>query len=127
MSLLASVRRTPNASIPQVVVGTLVTLFALLSAQMAGLTAYVDTFGKPGGITRDGYDTLGRPVTQWAELWQEFGPLLWGVYAFGLLFAAAYMWRLILTRPPRLGWTMAPVLLVASFAFWALELERFYS
>src|ERR1700712_1819473 len=113
MSLIQSRRppRRTNASIPEVVVGTLVTLFALLSVQMSALTAYVDTLGQPGGLDSNKVDELGRPLSGWSQTWHEYRPLLWGVYALVLLVMVVWMWRLILTRPPRVGWALVPVIL----------------
>ena len=127
MSLLApSVRRTPNASITQVVAGTLVSLFALLSVQMSALTAYVDVFGAPDGPGRS-YDELGRRFTGISQAWHQFGSLLWAVYAIALLVGVIWMWRLILTKPPRAAWGFIPLVLGASAVFWLLNLDRFYS
>jgi hypothetical protein len=129
MSLIQSrrpVRRT-NASISQVVAGALVTLFALLSVQMSALTAYVDTVGQPGGLGGTNVDELGHPLSGWPQAWHEYGPLLWAVYAVALLLVVIWMWRLILTHPPRVGWMLVPAVLALSGAFWALNLDRFYS
>jgi hypothetical protein len=129
MSLIESARRAPhrNASIPQVVVGGLVSLGTLLTVQMAALTAYVDVFGGPGGLKAQRYDELGRPFTGFAQVWAEYGPLLWGVYALGLLVGLVLMWRTILTRPPRAGWGYVPVLIAACAVFWVLNADRFLS
>jgi hypothetical protein len=125
MSTLASVRRTPNASITQVVAGVLVSLFAMLTVQMSALTAYVDVFGSPDGPGRS-YDELGRRFTGVSQAWHQFGSLLWGVYAVALLIGVAWMWRLILTRPPRAAWAFIPAALAVSAVFWLLNLDRFY-
>jgi hypothetical protein len=129
MSLIQSRQssRPTNASIPEVVVGALVTLFSLLTVQMSALTAYVDTVGQPGGLSSNKVDELGQPLYGWSQRWHEYGPLLWGVYALALLVLVVWMWRLIMTRPPRVGWALVPVLLAISSVFWALNLDRFYS
>jgi hypothetical protein len=127
MSLIESrrpVRRT-QASIPQIVVGTLVSLLAMLSVQMSALTAYVDVFAGPGGIKAQKYDELGRRYTGWAQFWHQYGSLLWGVYALVLLLTVVWMWRAILTRPRQGAWGIVPVVLVLSLVFWALNLDRF--
>jgi hypothetical protein len=116
-----------NASIPEVVVGTLLTLAALLTVQMAALTAWVDTFGSPGGFGRDQVDRLGRPLSGWSQTWQEFGPLLWAVYAVALLGVVAWLWRAILTKQPRAAWAVVTVLVAATAVFWVFNLDRFYA
>src|SRR3954447_24368463 len=100
--LLPVRRRT--ASIPQVVAGTLVSLLALLTVQLSALTAWLDTFGMPGGFRRDRVDELGQPLAGWSQLWHQFGPLLWAVHAAVLLGAVFWMWRTILTRSSRGAW-----------------------
>jgi|tagenome__1003787_1003787.scaffolds.fasta_scaffold20933962_3 hypothetical protein len=127
MSLIESRRpvRRSQASIPQIVVGTLVSLLAMLSVQMSALTAYVDVFAGPGGISARKYDELGRRFTGWTQFWHQYGSLLWGVYALVLLLAVVWMWRAILTRPTRGAWGVVPVVLVLSLVFWALNLDRF--
>jgi len=127
MSLIASRRSADQrtASIPQVVVGGLVSLGALLTVQMSALTAWVDTFGMPGGLARQRVDQLGRPLSGWSQLWREFGPLLWGIYAIVLLGALFWMWRAILTRQPRAGWGIVLLVVALSAVFWVLDLDRF--
>ncbi len=128
MSLIESrrpERRTQHASIPQIVVGTLVSLFAMLSVQMSALTAYVDVFAGPEGIDSHPYAQLGRRFTGWSQFWHQYGSLLWGVYALVLLLLVVWMWRRILTRPPSSAWRIVPLVLGLSLVFWALNLDRF--
>jgi hypothetical protein len=125
MSVLASVRRTPNASITQVVAGVLVSMFAMLTVQMSALTAYVDVFAAPDGTGR-GSDALNQPITGLSQVWHQYGSLLWGVYAFVLLVGVGWLWRIIFTRPPQAAWAIVPVLLVGSAVFWVLNVDRFY-
>ena len=127
MSLMQSARyvRRPNASIPQVVPGSLVSLWGLFTVLFASLTAYADVFAGPGAVTRQQYDDLGRPYTGWSEVWHTFGPLLWAVYAAGLLLVIARMWHIILTKPPRAGWMYLPFVLGVCAVFWAFDLDRF--
>jgi hypothetical protein len=125
MSVLESARRTPSASITKVVAGVLVSLFAMLTVQMSALTAYVDVFGAPDDPGRE-YDELGRRITGLSEVWYQFGPLLWAVYALALLIGVIWMWRLILSQPPRAAWAFITVVLAGSAAFWLLNLDRFY-
>jgi hypothetical protein len=127
MSLIESARRAPhrNASIQQVVVGVLVSLATLFTVQMAALTVYVDVIAVPGGMGNQTVNHLGQPLEDWAQVWANYGSVLWGVYAIGLLVGLARMWRTILTRPPRAGWGFVPALLVACAVFWALNLDRF--
>jgi len=127
MSLIESrrpVRRT-NASIPEVVVGTLVTLVTLFTVQMSALTAWVDVVAVPGGMGHQTVDKLGRPLEGWAQEWANYGSGLWAAYAIVLLGGLLWLWRTILTKPPRTAWSIVLVLIAASAVFWALNLDRF--
>ena len=104
----------------------LISLGTLLTVQMAALTAYLDVFAGPGGLKARRYDDLGRPFTGLHQVWSQYGPLLWGVYALALLVGLALMWRTILTHPPRAGWGWVPTLIALCAVFWALNLDRFY-
>ena len=127
MSLMQSARsaRRSNASIPQVVLGALVSLWGLFTVLFASLTAYADVFAGPGAVTRQQYDELGRPYAGWEQIWHTFGPLLWIVYAAGVLFVLARMWHIILTKPPRAGWKYLPFVLAVCAVFWVLNWDRF--
>jgi hypothetical protein len=128
MSLIATRRpaRRRSASIPQVVVGTLVSLFALLTVQLSALTAWVDVVEAPGGMGSQSVDKLGRPLDGWAQVWANYGSGLWAVYAVVLLLAVVWLWRTILTRPSNAAWGVVPVVIALSAVFWALNLDRFY-
>ncbi len=127
MSIIEQARRRagPTASIAQVVVATLVSLGTLLTVQMAALTAWIDTYGAPGGLGAERVDAIGKPLTGWQQTWHTYGPLLWGVYALGLLVVGYLMWRTILTRPGRAGWRYVLLLVALCAAFWVVELDRF--
>jgi hypothetical protein len=117
--------RRHTASIPAVVVGTLLSLAALLTVQMSALTAYVDVVAVPGGMGNQSVDRLGRPLTGWAQTWANYGSALWAVYALVVLGLVIWMWRVIRTRPGRAVWGVVTVLVAASAVFWALNLDRF--
>jgi hypothetical protein len=119
-------RSGPAASVGQVVAGTLVSIAALFTAQMAALTAWVDTFGMPGDFGDQRVDALGRPLTGWQQAWHMYGPLLWGVYALVLLVVGYRMWRTILTRPGRAGWGYVLLLVALTCVFWGMEQDRFH-
>jgi hypothetical protein len=118
-------RRHPAASIPEVVVGAVLSLGALLTVQLSALTAWIDVFAGPGGPGAQRYDETGRPFTGWSERWHQLGPLLWAAYAVVLLGAVVWLWRVILTRP-RAAWRIVPVVVAACAVFWVLNLDRFY-
>jgi hypothetical protein len=126
MSLMHAVRyiRSPIASIPQVVLATLVTLWSIFTAQYAALTAYDAAFG-PSGITRRPLGELLDPDLSWSQVWNNYSPLLWSVYAAGLLLLLAWMWHIVLTKPPRAGWKYLPLVLAVCTVFWALNMDRY--
>ena len=108
----------------QVVAGALVSLFALLTVQLATLRVYVDVFAVPG----QRYDELGRRLTGWDQTWHQYGSLLWGVYALVVALLVVGMWRIVLARRPgAAAWWWALAVLAASTAFWWLSLDRFYA
>jgi hypothetical protein len=129
MSLIAARRpaRRRSASIPQVLAGTLVSLFAMLTVQMSALTAWVDVVATPGGMGSQTVDKLGNPLEGWAQVWANYGSGLWAVYAVVLLLSVVWLWRTILTRPANAAWGIVPVVIALSAVFWALNLDRFYS
>jgi hypothetical protein len=127
MSMIQSRRpvRQASASIPQVVAGALVTLVVLFTVQMSALTAWVDSYGAPGGLHAERVDELGRPFTGWSQTWHTYGPLLWALYAIGLLAGLLWLWRTILTQPRRAVWGIVLLLVAASAVFWGFNLDRF--
>jgi hypothetical protein len=126
MSLISAVRyvRSPNASIPQVVLGGLVTLWGIFTVQYSLITAYDAAFG-PTGVTRRSFSQLGGPDMGWSQLWSTYGELLWAVYAAGVLLVLARMWHIVITKPPRAGWKYLPFVLAVCAVFWALDMDRY--
>jgi hypothetical protein len=124
IQVLQRVRR-PTASIPQVVLGVLVSLAAAFTVQFAALTAYVDLYG-PGGVTHEQWEQLARPFTNGHQTWQTFGPALWAVYAVGVVLVVVRMWHVIAVKAPRAGWKYLPFVLAACAVFWVVNLDRFH-
>jgi hypothetical protein len=126
MSLIHAVRymRSPNASIPQVVLAALVTLWAIFTVEYAMVTGYDAAFG-PSGIARQPFSQVVDPNMTWTQVWTSYGPLLWCVYGAGLLMVLAWMWHIVITKPPRAGWKYLPFVLAVCAGFWALNMDRY--
>jgi hypothetical protein len=119
--------RAEGTPVLQIFVGVLASLYAFMTVQMAGFVAVVG-LSTNHAFTSDGqvYDAVGRRITGWSAMWQQYGALGWALFAVALLIGVAWTWRAIGRRRTPTAWFLLAGVGALASMFWLLNAARFH-